>query len=158
MFYVPKVVRSPGCDHGHDEESCNGRDMKIAILDDYIRTSEWFRGLSDIYRSTGGLPERPRGLLGLMGPKWWKSRGSRRWRAAPLAPIRIGKGKGAAAPLLLPSLHLILPPSPTPTRKGGVLLPVGVGLPLGVPSSLAGRLPPLLLYIRGQRAPHGHNN
>ena len=40
---VPKVVRSPGCDHGHDEESRNGRDVKIDILDDYIRTSERFR-------------------------------------------------------------------------------------------------------------------
>ena len=37
-FDVPKVVRSPGCDHGHDEESRNGRDMKIDILDDYIQT------------------------------------------------------------------------------------------------------------------------
>ena len=27
-FDVPKVVRSPGCDHGHDEESRNGRDIK----------------------------------------------------------------------------------------------------------------------------------
>ena len=54
-FVVPKVVRSPGCDHGHDEESRNGRDMKIDILDDYIRTPEWFRGLSDIYRSTGDI-------------------------------------------------------------------------------------------------------
>ena len=52
-FDVPKVVPSPGCDHGHDEESRNGRDMKIDILDDYIRTPKWFRGLSDIYRSTG---------------------------------------------------------------------------------------------------------
>ena len=35
-FDVPKVVRSPGYDHGHDEESRNGRDVKIDILDDYI--------------------------------------------------------------------------------------------------------------------------
>ena len=33
VFDVPKVVRSPGCDHGHDEESRNGRDMKIDILE-----------------------------------------------------------------------------------------------------------------------------
>ena len=39
-FDVPKLVRSPGCDHGHDEESRNGRDMKIDILDGYIRTPE----------------------------------------------------------------------------------------------------------------------
>ena len=60
-FDVLKVVRSPGCDHGHDEESRNGRDMKIDILDNYIRTQEWFRGLSDIYQSTGGLLEPPGG-------------------------------------------------------------------------------------------------
>ena len=42
-FDVPKVVQSPGCDHGHDEESLNGRDIKIDILDDYIWTLEWFR-------------------------------------------------------------------------------------------------------------------
>ena len=68
IFYVSKVVRSPGCDHGHDEESRNGRDMKIDILDDYIRTPEWFRGLSDIYRSTGGYRNPPGGLMGLHGP------------------------------------------------------------------------------------------
>ena len=67
-FDVPKVVRSPGCDHGHDEESRNGRDMKIDILDDYIHTPEWFRGLSYIYRSTGRLPEPLGGLMGLHGP------------------------------------------------------------------------------------------
>ena len=33
-FDVPKVVRSPGYDDGHDEESRNGRDIKIDILDD----------------------------------------------------------------------------------------------------------------------------
>ena len=46
-FDVPKVVRSPGCDHGHDEESRNGRDIKIDILDDYIRTPEVFRVISE---------------------------------------------------------------------------------------------------------------
>ena len=67
-FDVPKIVRSPGCDHGHDEESQNGRDIKIDILDDYIRTPEWFRGLSDIYRSAGGVTGTPRGLMGHSGP------------------------------------------------------------------------------------------
>ena len=46
-FDVPKVVRSPGCDHGHDEESRNGRDIKIDILDGYIRTPEVFRVISE---------------------------------------------------------------------------------------------------------------
>ena len=42
-FDVPKIVRSPGCDHGHDEESRNGRDVKINILDEYIWAPKWFR-------------------------------------------------------------------------------------------------------------------
>ena len=67
-FDVPKVVRSPGYDHGHDAESPNGRDVKIDILDDYVRTSEVFREVSDICRSTGGLPEPPGGSNGPHGP------------------------------------------------------------------------------------------
>ena len=38
VFDVLKIVRSLGCDHGHDEESRNGREIKIDILDGYIRT------------------------------------------------------------------------------------------------------------------------
>ena len=67
-FDVPKVVRSPGYDHGHAEESRNGRDVKIDILDDYVRTPEWFRGVSGIYQSTGGLPELPGETNGPIGP------------------------------------------------------------------------------------------
>ena len=59
---VPKVVRSPGYDHGHDKESRNGRDIKIDILDDYVWTSGDFRVSLDKYRSTGGLPEPPVGV------------------------------------------------------------------------------------------------
>ena len=43
-FDVPKVVRNPGYDHGHGDESRNGRDVKINILDDCIWTPEVFRG------------------------------------------------------------------------------------------------------------------
>ena len=35
-FDVPKVVRSPAYDHGHDEESRNGRYIKINILEGYV--------------------------------------------------------------------------------------------------------------------------
>ena len=66
-FDVPKFVRSPGCDHGHDEESRNGRDIKIDILDDYVWTPEGFREVSGIYRSTGGYRNPPGSLMGLMG-------------------------------------------------------------------------------------------
>ena len=66
-FDVPKVVRSPGCDHGHDEEFRNGRDIKIDILEGYVWTSEWFRMSSGIYRSSG-VTGTPRGLMGHSGP------------------------------------------------------------------------------------------
>ena len=60
-FDVPKVVPSPRCDHRHDEESRNGRDMKIDILEGYVWTPERFRMSSDIYWCTGDLPETPGG-------------------------------------------------------------------------------------------------
>ena len=64
-FEVPKVVWSPGCDHGHGEESRNGRDIKIDILDGYVRTPEGFRVISD----KTGVPERYRNPPGkLLGP------------------------------------------------------------------------------------------
>ena len=59
-FDVPKVVRSPGYDHGHDEESQNGRYVKIDILDDYIRTPEVFQVISE----KTGVPE------GYRNPTW----------------------------------------------------------------------------------------
>ena len=67
-FDVPKVVRSLGYDHGDDEESRNGRDIKIDILDDYIRTPEVFRRSFGLNRSARGLPEPPGEVLGLGGP------------------------------------------------------------------------------------------
>ena len=39
-FDVPKVVRSPGYDHGHGKESRNSRDIKINIFDDYVCVGE----------------------------------------------------------------------------------------------------------------------
>ena len=63
-FDVPKLVRSPGYDHGHDEESRNGRDIKIDILEGYVRSWERFRKGLGIFRSTGRLPEPPGGSSG----------------------------------------------------------------------------------------------
>ena len=67
-FDVPKVVRSPGCDHGHDEESRNGRDIKIDILDDHIWTAEVFRVISEKTEVPEGLPEPPGRTNGPHGP------------------------------------------------------------------------------------------
>ena len=77
-FDVPKVVRSPRYDHGHDEESRHGRDIKIDILDDYVWTSEWFLVSSGIYRSTGGY----RNPLGSV----WALLGEKKRRKGGLAP------------------------------------------------------------------------
>ena len=58
-FDVPKSVRIPGCDHGHDEESRDGRDINIDILEAYIWTSEVFRvkiGIFPEYREVTGTP------------------------------------------------------------------------------------------------------
>ena len=67
IFDVPKVVQSPRCDHGHDEESRNGRVKKIDILVAYVWISEVFRVKSGFYRSTGRLPEPPGNIMGLSG-------------------------------------------------------------------------------------------
>ena len=67
-FDVPKVVRSPGYDHGYDEQSRNDRDIKIDILDGYIRTPEGFRVISEKTGVLEGLPEPPRECNGPIGP------------------------------------------------------------------------------------------
>ena len=66
-FDVLYVVWSPGYDHGHDEESRNGRDIKIDILEAYVCISEVFRVKAGFYRSTGRLPEPPGSHMGLNG-------------------------------------------------------------------------------------------
>ena len=68
-FDVPKLVRSPGCDHGQDEESRNGRDIKIDILDDYVRTPEWFGEFRTHTGVPGGYRNPPGGYWAYMGHK-----------------------------------------------------------------------------------------
>src|SRR4051812_23290291 len=101
-FDETKVVRSPGCDHGHDEESRNGRDVKIDILEAYVWTSEWFRVKTGIYRSTGRLPEPPGSIMGHMG---LSGKGGKGWPGAarlfPPSLVLVGLGEGGGAPLSL---------------------------------------------------------
>ena len=104
-FDVPKLVRSPGCDHGHDEESRNGRDIKIDILDDYIRTSERFR----VIRVFFGVPESyGNSYWALMGHTGKERKAPKGGRTPPHGLVRIGLGRGAPPSffLLLPSLLL----------------------------------------------------
>ena len=103
-FDVPKVVQSPGCDHGHGEESRNGRDIKIDILEGYVWTPERFRVVLAFFWSIGTLPEPPEELMGLNG-LWWKRGGGDQGGGAPPSPIRIGRGAG---PPFLLSLSLFL--------------------------------------------------
>ena len=108
-FDVPKVARSPRCDHGHDEESRNGRDINIDILDDYIRTPEVFRVISEKTRVPEGYRNPSRRVNGPHGP-WWEERGAaRKGRAPPLPLVQIGLGGGAAPPSFLPLLSPFLP-------------------------------------------------
>ena len=114
-FDVPKVVRSPGCDHGHDEESRNDRDIKIDILEGYVWISEVFRVKSGFYRRTGRLPEPPRELKWAMMGLSGKEKRQPYMGRAPLPPlVRIVQGEGAG-----PSLSFPPSTSPIPTRIGG---------------------------------------
>ena len=106
-FDVPKVVRSPVYDHGHDEESLNGRDVKIDILDEYIWTSERFR----VIRVFLDVP----GSYGNTRKKQWAlvergEKGEEVARASPLPKPNWTRGGGAAFLSLSLSLSF-LPPS-----------------------------------------------
>src|SRR4051812_9362506 len=118
-FDVPKVVRSPGCDHGHDEESRNGRDINIDILDGYIRTPELFQVVSEKTGVSEGLPEPPGEVLGLSGPEGRERAAAQEVARPPSWGVRIGLGGGARPPFPSPSLSLSFPLSlPSWTRKG----------------------------------------
>ena len=110
-FDVPKFVRSPGCDHGHDEESRNGRDIKIDILEAYVWISEVFRVKSGLYRSTGRLPKPLESYMGLSG----KEKGQPKMGRAPLPSLSPNRTRRGGWP------PLSFPPSvnPIPTRIGG---------------------------------------
>ena len=83
-------------------ESQNGRDVKIDILDDYIRSSERFRVIRVFFgvpESYGNSPESIWALLGF--------RGKREERlGSPQGLVRIGLGGGAAPP---PSFSSLFP-------------------------------------------------
>src|SRR3954465_8153600 len=82
-FDVPKEVRSPGWDRGREEESRNGRDVKIDKLDDYIRSSERFR----VIRVFFGVPESygnsPGSIWALLGHTGIEERGQKEGGARP---------------------------------------------------------------------------
>ena len=85
-FDVPKVVQSPKCDHGHDEESRNGQDIKNDILDDVIRTPDEFRGSSDKYQSGGRVIGTTGEVMGLIGPRGERG-AAKGWLHAPMGLV-----------------------------------------------------------------------
>ena len=103
-FDVPKVVRSPGYDYGHDEESRNGRDIKIDILDGYIWTPERFRRSLEPQEATGTPRE-------VYGPYWAHVGGREKEQGrgrAPQAQSELGRGAGPPFPFSFPLFLLLL--------------------------------------------------
>src|SRR4051812_10511708 len=108
-FDETKVVRSPGCDHGHDEESRNGRDVKNDILEAYVWTSDVFQVKSGFYRNTGRVTGTPREHN---GPTW--ALVERRegcphgLRASPPSLVLLGLGEVAGPPSLSPPWRILV--------------------------------------------------
>ena len=91
---------------GHDEESRNGRDIKIDILDDYIRTSERFRVIrvfSGVPGSYGNTRKKQWALMGLSGKDQEVA------RAPPKPSPNWTRGLGCGPPLLSFSTSLLSP-------------------------------------------------
>ena len=73
LYYELCVLMTEVCSEsrmrsGHDEESRNGRDVKIDILDDYIRTPEVFRVISEKTEVPEGYRNPPGRNNGPYGP------------------------------------------------------------------------------------------
>ena len=115
-FDVPKVVRSPGFDQGHDDESQNGRDVKIDILEAYVWTSEWFWVKTRVYRSIGRLPEPPGRYMGLGGRE---GKGAK--EGAPPKPNPNWEGAGPLSFLLPPPSFWPLSSIPVWPNKAHIL-------------------------------------
>ena len=98
---------------GHDEESRNGRDVKIDILDDYIRSSERFRVIQVFFVVPESYGNSPGSIWALLGHTGIEERGQKEGGARP--PL-VQIGQGVQPPFSSPSPPLSF--SPTPKRKG----------------------------------------
>ena len=110
-------------------------------------------GIIPEHREVIGTPRE------VYGPYWTlvERRGKDQGKGRDPPPQAQSELGGGPAPLsfLPPSSSF---PLPLQIGKGGVLLPVGVGLPFGVPPPWPAAPSPLLLYIRGQGGTSRHNN
>ena len=148
MWLVTEVVRSPGWDQGHDDQSRNVREVKIDILEGYIRTSERFQVSRVFFGVPGSYGNSPGEVMCLIGPY-----GKRRSRPQGLlrpSPCwsELDKGLGGRnTPLSFSLFPSSFPSWWTPTRSR---IPSRSPL-LGAPP-LGGRPPPLPpLYTEGGR-------
>ena len=62
--------------YGHDEESRNGRDIKIDILDDYIQSLERFRVIRVFFRVSESYGNSPGSIWALLGFSGKRERGA----------------------------------------------------------------------------------
>ena len=93
-FDVLKVVRSPGYDPKHDEESLNGRDVKIDIWKTMFGHRKCFGRFRTFTGVPGGYRNPPGSILGLMGLSG-EEEGPPGQAAAPPPPlVLIGQGRG----------------------------------------------------------------
>ena len=96
---------------GHDKESRNGRDVKIDILDDYIRSSERFRvirvffGVPESYGNSGKERKEKKRWPHPSSPNWTREGGAPFFPSPSLFPfllsyspymegLLVGLGKG----------------------------------------------------------------
>ena len=63
-FDAPKVVRSPRCDHGHDEESRNGRDINDRYIERLCLDIRMVPGQFGHFSEYMRVTETPRGVNG----------------------------------------------------------------------------------------------
>ena len=105
-FDVPKVVRSPELDRGHDEESQNGRDVKIDILDDYIRTSERFRVIRVFFGVPKSYGNSPGNIWALLGHTGIEERGQKEGGARHPSSPNWKRGAAHCSLFLSPSFLL----------------------------------------------------
>ena len=97
-MWLPKVVRSPGCDPGCHEEFRNGPAVKIDILDEGYWSPEVFRG----YQAMASMTERCFGSPGkCWRASWAKGEGANQptkgW-CAPHTLSHVTWGGGAPPP------------------------------------------------------------
>ena len=140
------------------EESRNGREVKIHILEGYIQILERFRVIRVFFGVPGSYGNSPGEVMGLIGP-YGKGGGMPKGRWRP-PRIQIGLGEGDSAPLPFPTPSLF--PSfllPCSEKEKGFLL--GLRSPNRTPyawhAPRRAGLSPSLLYIRGQGAPQRHS-